>query len=176
MCSKEIVFSNSSMWTICLTVRIRMSAQNKKKHKISPILILTNLNPFFRKAHSLFLFLFSFANLSSGSAAMLSMLRLIFSSLLKCLLASTNTKELDIKSAIIPVITTARNVITHSVEHLVIFWSPKIQNTEDCNHEYRICYSKSPNNSYSNKWLLSVVCSCRKIAISQQLIDLQLLK
>ena len=126
MCSKEIVFSNSSMWTICLTVRIRMSAQNKKKHKISPILILTNLNPFFRKAHSLFLFLFSFANLSSGSAAMLSMLRLIFSSLLKCLLASTNTKELDIKSAIKPVISTARNVMLPKYFEVLRFKTLKI--------------------------------------------------
>ena len=126
MCYKEIVFSNSSMWTICLTVRIRMSAQNKKKHKISPILILTNLNPFFRKAHSLFLFLFSFANLSSGSAAMLSMLRLIFSSLLKCLLASTNTKELDIKSAIKPVISTARNVMLPEYFEVLRFKTLKI--------------------------------------------------
>ena len=102
-----------------------MSAQNKKKHKISPILILTNLNPFFRKAHSLFLF-FSFANLSSGSAAMLSMLRLIFSSLLKCLLASTNTKELDIKSAIKPVISTARNVMLPKYFEVLRFKTLKI--------------------------------------------------
>ena len=101
-----------------------MPAQNKKKHKISPILILTNLNPFFRKAHSLFLF--SFANLSSGSAAMLSMLRLIFSSLLKCLLASTNTKELDIKSAIKPVISTARNVMLPKYFEVLRFKTLKI--------------------------------------------------
>ena len=103
--------SNSSAWTNNFKLNISKLIQNKKKHKLSPMLILTSLNSFFSKALSFFRFLFSFYDLLSGSAAMLSMLRLIFWSLLKCLLACAITKKSDIKRTIKPVITMTTNVM-----------------------------------------------------------------
>ena len=69
------------------------------------MLILTSRNSFFRKFLSLLL------DLSLDSAEMFSTLRLIFSSFLKCLLASTKTKEFDIKSVIKPAVTRTPDVI-----------------------------------------------------------------
>ena len=83
---------------------MRRLLQNKKKHKISPILILTGLNYFFRYSFPLLF------NPLLGFLAMFVKLKIIISVFFKCLLASINRKELDINSAIKPVITTARNV------------------------------------------------------------------
>ena len=83
---------------------MRTLLQSRKKHKISPILILTGLNSFFRYSFSILF------NPLLGSLAMFVKLRIIISVFFKCLLASINTKELNINSAVKPVITTARNV------------------------------------------------------------------
>ena len=102
---REIGGSSSSAKTNCFILNVSKLIQNKKKHKISPMLILTSLNSFFRISFSLLF------DLSLGSTEIFFMLQLIFSALLKCLLASTKTKEFDINSVIKRAITTTTNAM-----------------------------------------------------------------